>query len=91
MDTDYDSFKQLWEDITVFVNEHQDHEIICADYPGGGFVTPRLGWQALNINGEKIKEWTLAVDHIKDAPDKIKESLKSYDGKMNMIKSLKNK
>jgi hypothetical protein len=89
IDTDYDSILDILKNIKIFLNEHPDCEVKCADYPGGGFIIPRLGWRALSASGEKLKEWTITIDHVREAPDTIKEALRSYDGKTRMIESLR--
>jgi len=90
LDTDWGSFKELWADVTKFMEEHPTHVIIPADDPNKG----RYGWVAyinsmsLNIEDEQMKEWTIPVSIIhKEAPE-ITKDLFTCEGRLKMCRIL---
>lgn len=98
IDTDLDSFKELWDDVKQFMKEHPNHIIICADDPGSLHDPPRIpryGWMAFipiysfNIEDEQRNEWTIPCSCLKDDP--IKEELMTSEGKLKMIWALRPK
>ncbi|MCK9567905.1 hypothetical protein M0R72_03015 [Candidatus Pacearchaeota archaeon] len=88
LDTDWDSFKELWEDVKGFMKTHPDHIILCADDP----VRGRWGWVAYipgGVEDEQEKEWTIPLSCITDPA--TKQSLTTSEGKLEMIRALRPK
>ncbi|MCK9567904.1 hypothetical protein M0R72_03010 [Candidatus Pacearchaeota archaeon] len=90
LETDWDSFKELWADVTKFMEEHPTHVIIPADDPNKG----RYGWVAfietmsLNIDDEQAKEWTIQVSIIRKEAPEITEDLFTNEGRLKMCRVL---
>lgn len=86
LDTDWDSFEELWEDVKEFIKTHPDHSIICADDPAHG----RYGWVAfVPGQGEDEREWTIPCSYITN-PD-TKKLLTKSESKFEMIRALRPK
>jgi hypothetical protein len=90
--TDWDSFQELWEDVTKFMKEHPNHEIITADNPRA----ERCGWVAYLINygigpleDEQMKEWTIPLHLIK--PSEVTKDMFTNEGRLNMCRALNSK
>lgn len=89
LDTDWDSFQELWADVTKFMEEHPTHVIIPADDPH----TCRYGWVAYikctSLNeDEQLKSWTIPATIIrKEEPDRTPD-LFTAEGRLNMCREL---
>jgi hypothetical protein len=88
LDTDWDSFEELWEDVQEFMKTHPNHIILCADDPIHG----RYGWIAYipgGVEDEQEMEWTIPILCIKDSATKT--ALTTSDGKLEMLRALRPK
>lgn len=88
LDTDWDSFQELWEDVKEFMKKHPDHIILCADDP----VHSRYGWVAYipgGVEEEQEKEWTIPLSCIQDSA--TKQLLTTSESKLEMIRALRPK
>jgi hypothetical protein len=96
LDTDFNSFRELWEDLRKFAKEHPDHKIIWADDPGFHHTPqriPRIGVSAFltNSEDEQAKEWTIPVSNMKtdEFPDVLRRAFQTARGRNNLIDSLR--
>lgn len=87
LDTDWDSFQELWDDVTKFMAEHPTHEIIPADDPNKG----RYGWVAfiggIYVEDEQLKEWTIPASIIRKEAANITKDLFTSEGRLNMCRA----
>jgi hypothetical protein len=72
LDTDWDDFHLLWEDLARFARENPNHTFISADDPGVNYSPTRvgrIGWSAFLVappgEDEKAKCWTITLPNLK--------------------------
>lgn len=70
LDSDFNSFEELWADLLAYVEKHPYYQFLCADDPG--FHTrriPRMGWVAYETpetaTSNPAKEWTIPLTKLK--------------------------
>jgi hypothetical protein len=74
LETDWESFDELWMDMKKFGASHPKHTFLCADDPGFHYSPsriPRLGWTAFlevapnSGQDEEPKCWTITIENFK--------------------------
>lgn len=59
----FTDFIELWDDLTKFVKEHPEHQVLCSDAP------PCLGWTAFRMDpdNEQAVIWKIELSDVRDS------------------------
>lgn len=100
LDTDWDDFQLLWDDMARFLKDNPKHTIISADDPGGNYIPPRLGrvgWSAFLVvpsgEDEKSKYWSITLQNfVRTIRGCVVEDLfKTASGRRQALQILRNR